>query len=121
MFGNTQFTKARFSKAVAAAAIGAGACLALAAPASADDVDPAKFGDYTHTFVNGTNPAAAARAAQDGKNIVVSPYGTSHTIACKGNGTTVPLYECLQEDDLGWITLQKLDLPGLGPAWVYIP
>ncbi|MFC8047199.1 hypothetical protein [Nocardia sp. NPDC057353] len=120
MFGNTLFTKARFGRAVAAAAIGAGACLALAAPASADDVDPARFGDYTHTFVSGTDPAAL-QAAQQGKNVIVSPYGTANTIACKGNGTSVPLYECLQEDDLGWITLQKVDLPGIGPAWVYFP
>ncbi|MBF6365082.1 hypothetical protein IU433_07400 [Nocardia puris] len=103
---------------LATAVLGAG--LAVAGTAQADPADPTQFSDVTATFVSGLDPAAL-NAARDGKNVIVSPYGTTRTIACRGNGAEVPLYDCMQEDDLGWITLQKNDLPGIGPAWVYIP
>lgn len=120
MFGTALLSKTRRTTALAAATLGAGACLALAGPAAADETDPAEFADHTATFVSGTDPAAL-QAQAEGKNVIVSPYGTANTIACRGNGTTVPLYDCMQEDDLGWITLQKVDLPAIGPAWVYLP
>ena len=107
-------------KTFTTAVLAAGATLALAPAAHADDVDPAKFAERTVEFVNYADPAVL-NAAAEGKQVIVSPYGTAHTIACRGNGTSVPLYDCMQQDDLGWITLRRMDLPGIGPAWVYVP
>jgi hypothetical protein len=30
------------------------------------------------------------------------------------------VYDCMQEDALGWITLNKTDTP-IGPTWLYLP
>ncbi|MEU2255506.1 hypothetical protein [Nocardia xishanensis] len=108
-------------KALTLATLVIGATMAMAGGAHAEpDADPTKFSDFTATFVPATDPSAV-NAAKEGKNVVMSPYGTSHTIACRGNGTTVPIYDCMQEDDLGWITLRKTDVPAIGPTWVYLP
>lgn len=99
----------------------AGAALALAPAAHADDpaADPNDYSLQNANFVNYTDPAALS-AQQNGKQIIVSPYGTANPIACKGNGTTVPLFDCMQHDDFGWFPLSRTDLPQLGTAWVHV-
>ncbi|MBF6071089.1 hypothetical protein IU488_19085 [Nocardia farcinica] len=111
----------RMKKALTVASLLIGAALAGTGLAHAEPAaDPTQFSDVTATFVAATDPAALTAKA-DGKNVVMSPYGVSRTIACRGNGTTVPLYDCMQEDDLGWITLRRTDVPGIGPTWIYLP
>ncbi|WP_280253830.1 hypothetical protein [Nocardia abscessus] len=106
-------------KVLAAATIALGAALSLTGVAHAEpNGDPHKFYDFTTEFVAATDPSAVnAKAA--GKLLIASPYGTSHTIACRGTNTA-DLYDCMQEDDLGWITLQKTETP-LGTTWIYFP
>ncbi|MBB5914388.1 hypothetical protein BJY24_003255 [Nocardia transvalensis] len=106
---------------MATAVLTAGAVLALAPGAFGDDaaIDPTDYNVQTDKFVNYTDPAAL-QAQQNGKQVIVSPYGTSRTIACKGNGADIPFYDCLQHDDFGWQTLQKQDVPQIGTAWVHI-
>ncbi|MFC4126022.1 hypothetical protein [Nocardia rhizosphaerae] len=104
------------TKALCLSLLAIGATLSLAGPATAEpDGDPAKYADFTDMFVNYTDPAALT-AATDGKYIIVSPQGTSTTIACRGNGADVPIYDCMQEDPYGWVPLRKVDTP-LGVAW----
>lgn len=115
--------KPTIRRVLATGVFAASAAVAVAPMAHAD-ADPSKFSERTADFVNYTDPAAfTGQAAQSGKQIIVSPYGVSagHTIACRGNGTTVPLYDCMQQDDLGWITLQKQELPVVGTTWIYLP
>ncbi|WP_228823673.1 hypothetical protein [Nocardia blacklockiae] len=105
---------------MATAALTVGAALALAPVAQADDAfDPYDYNVQTENFVNYTDPAALS-AQQNGKQVIVSPYGTSHTIACRGNGADIPFYDCLQHDDFGWQPLSKTDVPQIGTAWVHI-
>ncbi|MGV9410254.1 hypothetical protein ACWDOP_10100 [Nocardia sp. NPDC003693] len=105
-------------KSFAVAALAAGAVLALAPIAGADNVDPSRFSDRTADFVP-YNDLNVLSAKDNGKLIIVSPYGTSNTIACRGNGQDVAWYDCKQQDALGWINLQQQELPVLGTAWVY--
>ncbi|WP_067861651.1 hypothetical protein [Nocardia shimofusensis] len=108
-------------KALIVASLAAGTVLAAAGGAHAEPAaDPTRYSDVTATFVDALDPAALEAKAQ-GKNLIMSPYGVSRTIACRGDGAAVPYYDCQQEDDLGWITLRLTDLPGLGPTWYYLP
>ena len=104
---------------LAAIALGAGVALAGGAHAEPNG-DPHKFADFTANFIAATDPGAL-NAKDQGKYVIMSPYGTNHTIACRGNGADVPIYDCMQEDDLGWISLRVLDVPGIGPTWTYLP
>ncbi|WP_406266893.1 hypothetical protein OH799_21275 [Nocardia sp. NBC_00881] len=106
-------------KVLTMATVAIGAALAPTGVAHAEpNGDPARFADFTAEFVAATDPAAInAKAA--GKLLIASPYGTSHTIACRGTDTA-DIYDCMQEDDLGWITLQKTETP-LGTTWIYFP
>ncbi|MGW4247436.1 hypothetical protein [Nocardia sp. NPDC004722] len=110
---------AMIKKSLAVAALAAGAVISIAPQAFADTPDPAAFSDRTADFVPYNDPAVLS-AKDAGKLVIVSPYGTSHTIACRGNGADVPWYGCMQQDNpgLGWIILQQQELPGLGTAWV---
>ncbi len=105
-------------KSLTVAALAAGVVLTLAPHAGADNTDPAKFSDVTANFVP-YNDLNVLSAKDSGKLIIVSPYGTSRTIACRGNGQDIAWYDCKQQDDLGWINLAQQDIPGLGPGWVY--
>ncbi|HLS76521.1 MAG TPA: hypothetical protein VK083_07005 [Nocardia sp.] len=108
-------------KVLTITAIAAGAALAAAGAAHAEPAaDPDQYSDVTAAFVDGLGPGAL-EAGNEGKQLIVSPYGTSRTIACRGDGDTVAYYDCKQEDDLGWIDLRPTEVPGLGPAWVYLP
>lgn len=98
-------------KTFAAAALAAGALLALAPGAGAEL--PPEYSDRTADFVPFDSPAALD-AAKNGKLLIISPYGTSRMIACKGEGMDV--YDCAQDDDFGGIWLKPIDTP-LGKAW----
>ncbi|MFI5714429.1 hypothetical protein [Nocardia sp. NPDC051750] len=97
--------------AVTAAAAGG----AIAEPAA----DPHQFSDHTTEFIPLGAPNALA-ARDSGKQLVLSPHGTRRSIVCRGNGITVALYDCSQEDGLGWAPLHRTDTP-FGNVWVYFP
>ncbi|WP_278261558.1 hypothetical protein [Nocardia sp. AG03] len=104
------------TKALTLATLLIGAGLSMTGIASAEpNGDPAAYADFTSSFVNYLDPAAV-NAAADGKYIIVSAQGTSTTIACRGNGADVPIYDCMQEDAFGWLPLKKIDTP-IGEAW----
>lgn len=104
-------------KTIAAAALAAGALLALA-PAAGADIDPTQFNDQTANFVAYNDPAAI-NAKADGKLLIISTHGTSRKIACKGDIAT-ELYDCAQDDDFGGVWLKPIDTP-LGKAWSALP
>ncbi|MGI5222774.1 hypothetical protein [Nocardia sp. CA-290969] len=101
--------------ALAAVMITAAAPWANAQPAA----DPHQFSDHTADFVPLGAPNALA-ARDSGKQLVLSPHGTGRSIVCRGNGTTVPRYDCSQEDGLGWAPLHRTDTP-VGEVWIYFP
>ncbi|MDO3650045.1 hypothetical protein [Nocardia mangyaensis] len=103
-------------KALSVATLVLGATLTMTGLANAEpNGDPAKYADFTSSFVNYNDPAALG-AAENGKYIIISPQGTATTIACRGNGADVEIYDCMQEDEFGWYPLRKIDTP-LGAAW----
>ncbi|WP_280437267.1 hypothetical protein [Nocardia carnea] len=104
-----------FTAAVIAAGVTVAAAGAYAQPAA----DPHQFSDHTAEFVPLGAPNALA-ARDTGKQLVLSPHGTRRSIVCRGNGTTVPLYDCSQEDGLGWSPLHRTDTP-VGEVWIYFP
>ena len=107
-------------KVLTTAAIAIGATLSLTGIANAEpNGDPAKYADFTADFMPANTPEAL-NAAAVGKNLIMSPYGVGRTIACRGTNAA-DVYDCMQEDDLGWITLRKIDVPGLGATWTYFP
>ncbi|MCM6774862.1 hypothetical protein NDR87_25810 [Nocardia sp. CDC159] len=107
-------------KFLAIAALAAGAALAVAPAAQADpNTDPANYTLRTELFVVYTDPAAL-QAKENGKEVIVSPYGTSRPIACHDVPEGAPLDDCWQRDDFGWFRLQKQELPQIGTAWVHI-
>ncbi|WP_459548214.1 hypothetical protein [Nocardia sp. X0981] len=107
------------SAGIAAALIlglGPTAAIAGAEPAT----DPHQYSDRTAEFVPMERPDAMA-ARDSGKHLVLSPHGTRHRIVCRGDGHTVPLYDCAQEDGLvGWAPLRLSETPA-GEVWVYLP
>ncbi|WP_227997251.1 hypothetical protein [Nocardia australiensis] len=106
-------------KTVTLTTIAVGATLALSGAAHAEpNGDPAKYFDVTADFLPANTPEAID-AAKNGKNLIMSPYGITRTIACRGTNAA-DVYDCMQEDDLGWITLRKTDTP-VGPTWLYLP
>ncbi|MFF2085059.1 hypothetical protein ACFVVM_14890 [Nocardia sp. NPDC058176] len=103
-------------KALSVATLVLGATLTMTGLANAEpNGDPAKYADFTASFVDYTDPAALDAAA-NGKYIIVSTKGTTTTIACRGNGADVEIYDCMQEDEFGWFPLRKIDTP-IGAAW----
>ncbi|MFF0489613.1 hypothetical protein ACWDSJ_30030 [Nocardia sp. NPDC003482] len=105
-------------KFLATAVLAAGAALALAPVAQADPaVTPNDYSLMNDNFVVYTDPAAL-NAQADGKQVIVSPYGTSRPIACRDN--TNPVDDCWQKDDFGWFPLQRQELPQIGTAWVHV-
>lgn len=107
-------------KTLTVAALAAGAVISIAPHASADNtIDTTKYSDATASFVSYDDYQAALDASKNGKLIIVSPYGTRNTIACKGNGADVAWYDCMQQDPVGWTYLNKSELPVVGTAWVY--
>jgi hypothetical protein len=106
-------------KALTLTAIAIGAALTMTGVAHAEpNGDPAKYADFTADFVP-ADTQQALNAAKEGKNLIMSPYGVTHTIACRGT-SAADVYDCMQEDALGWITLNKTDTP-IGPTWLYLP
>lgn len=107
--------RALFTVVLVAAGLTAVAAGAHAQPAA----DPHQFSDHTAEFIPLGAPNALA-ARDTGKQLVLSPHGTRRSIVCRGNGTTVPLYDCSQEDGLGWAPLHRNDTP-VGEVWIYFP
>lgn len=99
--------------------IGAGMTAAAAGAHAQPAADPHQFSDHTAEFIPLGAPNALA-ARDTGKQLVLSPHGTRRSIVCRGNGTTVPLYDCSQEDGLGWAPLHRNDTP-VGEVWIYFP
>ncbi|MFI1464602.1 hypothetical protein [Nocardia carnea] len=108
-------TRALFTVVLIGAGMTAAAAGAYAQPAT----DPHQFSDHTAEFIPLGAPDALA-ARDTGKQLVLSPHGTRRSIVCRGNGTTVPLYDCSQEDGLGWAPLHRNDTP-VGEVWIYFP
>ncbi len=108
-------TRALFTVVLIWAAMTAVAAGASAQPAA----DPHQFSDRTAEFIPLGAPNALA-ARDSGKQLVLSPHGTRRSIVCRGNGSTVPLYDCSQEDGLGWAPLHRKDTP-VGEVWIYFP
>lgn len=102
-----------------AALIGAGVTVGAAGAHAQPAADPHQFSDHTAEFVPLGAPNALA-ARDTGKQLVLSPHGTRRSIVCRGDGTTVPLYDCSQEDGLGWALLHRTDTP-VGEVWIYFP
>ena len=100
--------------------IGLVAALAATGPAAAEPAaDPHQFSDRTVEFVPIGHPEAMA-AHDAGKQLVLSPYNTRRSIVCRGNGGSVPYYDCAQEDGLGWAPLHRSETP-VGEVWIYFP
>ncbi|MGW5387948.1 hypothetical protein [Nocardia sp. NPDC003963] len=106
--GTAALTAVGIAWTVAAGAAGAG-------PAT----DPHQFTDRTAEFVPFGDPNALA-ARDAGRYLVLSPHGVRHSIVCRGDGAAVPVYDCAQEDGLGWAPLHRTDTP-VGEVWVYFP
>lgn len=108
----------RGSAGIAAALLGLG--LTAAAGRAETAADPHQFSDRTAEFVPLGHPDAMA-ARDAGKHLVLSPHDTRRSIVCRGDGHTVPLYDCAQEDGLvGWAPLRLSDTP-VGEVWIYFP
>ncbi len=99
--------------------IAAGLTAASAGAYAQPGPDPHQFSDRSTEFVPLGAPNALA-ARDTGKQLVLSPHGTRRSIVCRGNGTTVPLYDCSQEDGLGWAPLHRTETP-VGEVWIYFP
>ncbi|MBF6333774.1 hypothetical protein [Nocardia transvalensis] len=103
---------------MATAFLVAGAALAVAPAAHADPTaNPNDYSLQNDNFVVYTDPAALSAQA-NGKQVILSPYGTSKPIACRDN--TTPLDDCWQRDNFGWFPLQRTELPQIGTVWVHV-
>ncbi|MBO0852523.1 MAG: hypothetical protein J2P18_01990 [Nocardia sp.] len=111
--------KSAIRKTLVAGALAAGAAVAVMPAANADPVtDPAHYSLHNGDFVVYTDFPAALQAQKNGKQVIVTPYGTSKPIACHDN--TAPLDDCWQRDDFGWYRLQKQQYPQIGTVWVHL-
>lgn len=99
--------------------IGTGVTVGAAGAHAQPAADPHQFSDHTAEFVPLGAPNALA-ARDTGKQLVLSPHGTRRSIVCRGDGITVPRYDCSQEDGLGWAPLHRTDTP-VGEVWIYFP
>ncbi|RDI66390.1 hypothetical protein DFR76_104136 [Nocardia pseudobrasiliensis] len=107
-------------KFLATAALAAGAALAVVPAAHADpNTDPNSYSLQNENFVVYTDPAVL-QAKEAGKQVIVSPYGTSRPIACHDVPAGAPVDDCWQRDDFGWFPLSKTELPQIGTAWVHV-
>lgn len=112
-----------FKQAVAAAALAASAALALTPAASAATPDDPygwqTYNDKTGNFVAPLDPGAFTDKAD--KAIVLSPFGTTRTIECKGDGHYVQT-TCRQSDPAGvqhdLVPVMKAPMRAV---WVYNP
>ncbi|RMI30848.1 LSm family protein [Nocardia stercoris] len=113
-----------------AAVLASGSALVAMPAAHADDApaaDPTQYSDVTAKFVDFrdaevTNEMTTAVTSlklqvQQAHPIIVSPYGTTKIIACRGNGADVAYYDCQQHDDFGWFPLHTVNYPVLGTIY----
>ncbi|SDD62374.1 hypothetical protein [Rhodococcus tukisamuensis] len=112
-----------FKHVVAVAALAAGAALTLVPAASAASPDDPygwnTYNDKTSAFVAPLDPGAFTDKAD--KAIVLSPFGTTRTIECKGDGHYVGV-ACRQSDPAGvqhdLVPVMKAPMRAV---WVYNP
>ncbi|MDJ0396031.1 hypothetical protein QMK17_22165 [Rhodococcus sp. G-MC3] len=105
-------------KMLAATAIALGAAAMLAPTASADEIDNNWY-DATGQFVGVLEPGGidSGSAAQSAlRSIVVSPWGTSRLIECRGDGHYV-VKQCRQEGH--WLV--DVASSPFRDTWVYNP
>ncbi|MGW6375250.1 hypothetical protein ACWFRB_04185 [Rhodococcus sp. NPDC055112] len=89
------------NRLLGAAAVAVGTMLAMAPMASADSPDdPYGFNavrDRTDYFVAPLDPGALV-GPNTYKPIILSPYGATRKIECRGDGHYVSIHECKQYD-----------------------
>lgn len=90
---------------LAAATLAASATLMLAPMASAAEPDDPygwnAYRDRTASFISALDPAAYFDRNQNYKLLLVSPYGNSRKIECRGDGHYVTINSCRQYDTAG--------------------
>ncbi|MFE3291051.1 hypothetical protein [Rhodococcus sp. NPDC059234] len=112
-----------FTRTLAAAALAVGAALALAPGASAADPDdPYGFNsirDRTDYFVAPLDPGALI-GANVAKPIILSPYGATRKIECRGDGHYVGIHECRQYDTKNVAHELRLLANPIRPVYLYM-
>lgn len=101
--------------------LAAAGAVTSATAAARPAADPHQYSDRTAEFVPLGHPDARV-AAETGRKLVLSPYGARRSIVCRGDGASIPLYDCAQEDGLGlgWAPLHRTDTL-VGEVWIYFP
>ncbi|RDI66389.1 hypothetical protein [Nocardia pseudobrasiliensis] len=107
-----------------AAAIAAGAVMFVAPVANADPSPDDPYGwnayqDRTDSFVSPLDPGAYFDPAKVYKSLLISPYGTSHYIECRGDGHYVKMHDCRQYDDNGNPHNLNLVANPIRPLYIY--
>ncbi|MBO0855664.1 MAG: hypothetical protein J2P18_18090 [Nocardia sp.] len=103
------------TKAIFACAAGVGSLL-IAVPAAnaAPNADFNAYQDWTPNSASATDPGAYFDPYVSSKLLVISPYGTSHRIECRGDGHYAQAHDCRQVDDQGvQHNLNPVPVPGL--------
>lgn len=112
-----------FTRTLAAAALVVGTALALAPGASADEADdPYGFNavrDRTDYFVAPLDPGALF-GPNSHKLIILSPYGATRKIECRGDGHYVRTHECRQYDTNNVPHELRLLANPIRPVYLYI-
>ena len=85
------------TRILATVALTVGAVSVATGVASADDYDFYQVQDRTDYFVAPLDPGAII-GDRSGYPIILSPYGTTRTIECRGDGHYVQVHECVQFD-----------------------
>ena len=112
-------------RTLAAAALAVCATLALAPLASADPVDPNDpygfnaYRDRTNYFVGPLDPGALI-GPNTNKPIIISPFGTSRKIECRGDGHYVWIHDCRQYDANNNAHELRLLANPIRPIYLYI-
>ncbi|MGW0176823.1 hypothetical protein ACWDUM_23610 [Rhodococcus sp. NPDC003322] len=111
------------TRTLATAALVVGTALSLAPGASADAADdPYGFNavrDRTDYFVAPLDPSALF-GANTYKPLILSPYGATRKIECRGDGHYVQIHECRQYDANGAPHDLRLLANPIRPLYLYI-
>ena len=111
------------TRTLAVAALVVGTALVAATGASADTPDdPYGFNairDRTDYFVAPLDPGALF-GANTHKPIILSPYGATRKIECRGDGHYVQIHECKQYDNDGVPHELRLLANPIRPLYLYI-
>jgi hypothetical protein len=108
--------------AVAALVVGSALMAATGASAAPADDDPYGFNairDRTDYFVAPLDPGALF-GENSYKPIILSPYGATRKIECRGDGHYVQIHECVQYDTNG-VAHELRSIPNpIRPVYVYL-